>query len=109
MRNWLAFLLLAFTLQAPALAQLPRNLPKDAKVGVVIGQQQVFPMVQINDKVLRLAPGGLIYDQHNRTIVHGALPPEATVLYNLNNAGDVTRIIILRPEEELALQQAGNL
>jgi len=57
--------------------------------------------------VLRLAPGGLIYDRDNRTIVHGALPPEATILYNLDRAGDVSRIIILRPEEELALQQAG--
>ena len=107
MRTWITGLALAAALHASAYAQLPRNLPRDGKVGVLIGQQQVFPMVQIDQQVLRLAPGGLIYDQQNRTIVHGALPPEAAVLYTVDQAGSVSRIIVLRPEEELALQQAG--
>ena len=108
MRNWIALFALAFALQSPVFAQLPRSLPKDGKVGVVTGQQHTFPMVQIDNKVLRLTPGGRIFDQQNRTIVHGALPAEAAAVYTVDKAGDVSLIILLRPEEALALQQAGN-
>ena len=91
----------------PLLAQVARALPKDAKAGMLVGQQHPFPLVQINQQVLRLAPGGVIFDQNNRTILHAHLPAEAAVLYRQDPAGNVTRVIILRPEEQLVLEQAG--
>jgi len=78
-------------------AQL-RTLPANAKRATV-GQPQVLPYVQLSGKVVRLAPGGVIYDQNNRTIVHNALPPGADVAVTPDMNGDVARIYILTPLE----------
>jgi hypothetical protein len=108
MRNWLMGLAagLALALAAPAAGQIQRLLPANGKLGDLVGQQQ-YPLVQIDRKVLRLAPGGVIVDQHNRFIVHGYLPAQAKVLYVVDNRGDIARIILLRPDELARLQQAG--
>lgn len=98
---------LALALATASHAQLQRMLPKNGKLGLAYGQQHQFPMVQINREVLRLAPGGVIVDRNNRFIVHGALPPEAPVLYVVDNRGQISRIILLSPEELTRLQQAG--
>ncbi len=77
-----------------------RTLPANAK-RVIVGQQQYsLPYVDLGGNVVRLAPGGVIYDQNNRTIVHGALPPGADVVYTLDMNGDVARIYILTPLEQ---------
>ncbi len=107
MRTWLSALALAFAFAATGHAQLQRLLPANGKLGQVYGQQQPYPMVQIDRKALRLAPGGVIIDQNNRFILHGALPAAAAVLYVLDNGGDISRIIILTPEEQTRLEQAG--
>jgi hypothetical protein len=92
----LALLLIA---TSGAHAQL-RTLPANAK-RVTVGQQ-AFPLPYINlgGKMVRLAPGGVIYDQNNRTLVHSALPPGADVAYTLDMNGDVARIYILTPQEQ---------
>jgi hypothetical protein len=108
MRIWLTALTLAFAFAATGHAQLQRLLPANGKLGRAYGQQQPYPLVQIDRKALRLAPGGVIVDQNNRFILHGALPAEAAVLYVLDNGGDISRIIILTPDELTRLQQAGN-
>ena len=82
-------------------AQL-RTLPPNAKRATV-GQQQPLPYVNLGGTTLRLAPGGVIYDQNNRTIVHGALSPGADVGYTLDMNGDVARIYILTPLEQTQL------
>ena len=89
----LASLLLAAT----SYAQL-RTIPANAKRATV-GQPQVLPNVELNGKMVRLAPGGVIYDQNNRTIVHSALPPGADVAITPAMNGDVARIYILTPVE----------
>lgn len=106
MRTFLGGLALTFALVLPGHAQLTRILPANGKLGIT-GEQHALPAVQINKQVLRLAPGGRITDQHNRTIVHAHLPPQATVLYTLDNQGDISRIIILTPDEVTRIQQAG--
>jgi hypothetical protein len=106
MRTWIAILALIFAGSTLVLAQVQRLLPKDANLGVLVGQQHPFPLVQINREVLRLAPGGLIFDQHNRSILHTSLPAQAPVLYSQDAAGNVTRVIILRPEELVLLERA---
>jgi len=100
MRNMLQLLLLvaaSLLLAATGYAQL-RTVPANAKRATV-GQPQVLPYVELNGKVLKLAPGGVIYDQNNRTIVHGALPPGADVAVTPALNGDIARIYILTPVE----------
>ena len=85
-------------------AQL-RTLPANAK-RTTVGQPQVLPYVELGGKVVRLAPGGVIYDQNNRTIVHGALPADADVVFTTDMHGDVARIYILTPQEQAQLNQS---
>lgn len=104
-------ILLLFTLflsgwTSLATGQVQRLLPANGKLGQLVGQQHQYPLVQIDRKVLRVAPGGAIVDQNNRFIVHGALPASAHVLYVLDNRGDVSRIIMLTPAESARLEQA---
>jgi hypothetical protein len=99
-------LALAFVLAAPAYGQLQRPLPPNGKRGDLVGQQPL-PLVKINGKILNLAPGGVIFDQNNRAILHNGLPERARVLYVLDTKGDVQRIYILTREEEARLEQAG--
>ena len=107
MRILLPVLALAFALATASHAQLQRLLPKNGKLGLAYGQQYQYPMVKINTEVLRLAPGGVIVDQNNRYIVHGALPAQAAVLYVVDSVGQISRIVLLTPEELTRLQQAG--
>jgi hypothetical protein len=105
MRRWIWTLALAFAWVATGHAQLPRQLPADGKMGELVSQQP-FPLLQINDQVVRLAPGGRIYDQNNRTILHTLLPERATVLFVQDMNGDISLVYILRPEELDQLQRA---
>ena len=95
---WVLTAALAFAQASPA--QLQRFLPSQGQLGELSGQrEQPYPLLQIDNKLLRLAPGGRIYDQHNRTIVHGALPDSASVLFVPDMHGDIGRLYILLPAE----------
>ena len=107
MRNLIIGLALGFALAAPGYAQVQRLMPANAKHGALTGEPHPYPLVEINRKVLRMAPGGVIVDQSNRFILHGALPQSANVLYILDPRGEVSRIIILTDEEQTRLEQAG--
>jgi len=106
MRRGLWALALTAVIATASHAQMPRQFPANSKLGELIGQQQAFPLLQIDNKILRLAPGGLIIDEHNRTIVHGSLPQQAFVLYVADMNGDISRIVILRPDELERIKQA---
>ncbi|HEX9673010.1 MAG TPA: hypothetical protein VGA12_06195 [Burkholderiales bacterium] len=106
MGRWIWTLALAIAWVVTSHAQMTRQLPADGKLGDLVGQQQPFPLLQINEQVVRLAPGGRIYDQHNRTILHTLLPEQATVLFVQDMNGDISRVYILRPEELERLQPA---
>ena len=105
MRRLFAILMLAIGFAAPSAAQVQRALPTNGKLGVVYGQQHQYPTVRIDSTLLRLAPGGVILDQENRSILHAYLPEKATVLYVLDGQGSVTRMVILRPDELARLQR----
>jgi hypothetical protein len=90
---------------AQGFAQQIRFLPENGKRGVT-GAQKPLPEVVIGRQTLVLAPGGVIFDTHNRTILHQALPRGADVWYQLNGQGQVQRIYILRPEEQARLTAA---
>lgn len=82
-----------------------RTLPAAAKRATVGAQPRVQPYVELGGKVVRLAPGGVIYDQNNRTIVHGALPAGADVAFTTDMHGDIARIYILTPQEQAQLDR----
>ncbi len=86
-------------------AQLQRSLPANGKRGVT-GEQRALPVVIINGEAAKLAPGGIIFDVSNRTILHQSLPVNADVLFQLDMNGDIQRIYLLTPEERARLDQA---
>ncbi len=111
MRRWAwagvgALLALAIAASSHA-QQLPRQLPPNGKLGELVHEQpQPFPLLQINRKTLRLAPGGRIYDQYNRAILHNYLPQQAYVLYTQDPQGFVAQLYLLRPDELQRLERA---
>ncbi len=78
-------------------AQL-RTLPQNAQFARV-GAPQPLPVIELNDKMVRLAPGGIITDANNRSILHGALPPGVRVAYTVEPSGNISRIYILTAQE----------
>lgn len=91
--------LLALLIASASYAQLSRPLPADGKLGELAGRQHPFPLLQINNKVVRLAPGGLIYNRQNRSILHNQLPEYSPVLFVEDPKGEIARVYLLRPEE----------
>lgn len=90
--------LLGLLAAGPGHAQI-RTLPQNAKFARV-GEIQPLPFVQLDGKRFKLAPGGVIYDDNNRSIVHGALPAGVRVAYMVDIAGDIGRIYILTAQEQ---------
>jgi len=98
-------LALALAFATSVHAQIPRQFPPEAKLAELVGQKQPFPLLELDEKVLRLAPGGRVIDEHNRVILHSYLPKHAHVLYVLDMNGHVSRVYILRPDELKEIQQ----
>ncbi len=97
--------LAVFMIAAASHAQVGRFLPANGKLGELVGQQHPFPILEINRKVVRLAPGALIYDRENRTILHYQVPQYAKVLFVEDRAGQIVRIYLLRPDELARLER----
>lgn len=102
-RIWAA--VLGLLIASASFAQVARLLPADGKLGELVGQQHPFPLLEISNKVVRLAPGGVIYDQQNRTILHNQLPPSSPVLYVADSKGEIMRLYLLRPDEAARLER----
>ena len=105
MLRHLAAGLLVMVIAAASHAQVPRLLPANGQLGHLVGQQHPFPLVQINNTVVRLAPSAKIYNRENRTILHNQIPPSAPVLFVQDRAGQIVRIYLLRPDELARLQR----
>ena len=85
---------------AEARAQLQRNLPAGGVVGVLAANPNLpLPMVQIDSRAFRLAPGGTIVDQNNRTILHAQIPPQAAAYILFAGNGEIQRMFLLTPDE----------
>ena len=80
-----------------------RTLPAKAKRATLQAYQN--PFVFLGDLQLRLAPGAVIYDTNNRTIVPLSLPAPADVVFTTDQTGAVTRIYVLTPQEIQQLNQ----
>jgi hypothetical protein len=86
-------------------AQSLRTLPQQGERGT-LGDTQPLPQVQIGSRLLHLAPGAVIYDQQNRSIVPAQLPIDADIFYTKDANGDVQRIYILTEQEKAGLDRA---
>ena len=110
MRKLLLLLVLCATWATSSVihAQLiqQRFLPAHGERGR-LGESHTLPLVKIGSRVLRLAPGGVIYDQSNRSIIHAHLPAGAEILYTRDQNGDIQRIYILTDQERERLARAG--
>ena len=94
----------AFASVQTGYAQLQRLLPANGKRGVT-GEQRPLPVVIINGEAAKLAPGGIIFDADNRTLLHQSLPANTDIWFQLNIQGDIQRMYILTPEERARLDQ----
>jgi hypothetical protein len=79
-----------------------RILPQNAVLGELTASR--YPYVTIGKKRFHLAPGSLIFDQNNRTILPNYLPRKATVLYNVDSNGDLHKMWLLTPDELATLK-----
>ena len=85
---------------APADAQNLRMIPADAKRGEFTAQQ--LPVVEIDGKALRLAPGARILHERNMTITPNLVAPRSRVAYQLDGQGLVRVVWILTAAEAKA-------
>jgi hypothetical protein len=107
MRKAYALLCLALMGTGPVGAQFisQRFLPPEGERGR-LGEAQPLPMVKIGNRVLRLAPGAVIFDQQNRSIVPAHLPQGAEVYFTKDLMGSVLRVYILTEQERARLDAA---
>ncbi|MBC7780572.1 MAG: hypothetical protein H7125_10780 [Proteobacteria bacterium] len=81
-------------------AQFQRTLPANGAIGVVRADASLpLPLVRVDREVYRLAPGGIIVDQSNRSLVHAQLPAQATAYVVFDRNGDILRMFLLTPVE----------
>ena len=97
MRKSLLLLVLLLFLEA-AHAQPFRTLPVAGELGRT-GDTLPLPAVKIGRRVLRLGPGALVFDQNNRTVLHGLIPVHAHVFFTRDSHGDIRRLYILTEQE----------
>ena len=88
---------LAFALAAGSAQAQFRTIDPDAKRGVMSFVQGMT--VEIDGKRTELAAGAQIRDGRNMIVVPTAVPPGVLVKYLLDDAGHLTRVWILSPQE----------
>ena len=89
------------TLAADSAWSQMRILPEKGKRAMLTGHGN--RIVVLEGKQLSLAPGAVIYDTNNRSILPNFLPDSADVIYTVDNTGAVLRIYILTPQEQQRL------
>jgi hypothetical protein len=88
---------LASTTLAVAQTTAIRTLPEDAKRGHL--SHVHGNVVNLDGKLIRLAPGSQIRGRTNLIVLPTALPPQSLVKYKLDKNGDIASAWILTPEE----------
>ncbi len=83
-----------------ARAQFQRNLPANGVVGVLVADPSLpLPLVRIDSRTFRMAPGGIIVDQSNRTVLHAQIPEKSAAYIVFDGNGDILRMFLLTPDE----------
>jgi hypothetical protein len=88
---------LACALAAGAAQAQFRTISPEAKRGVMRHLEGMT--VEINGKAMQLTAGAQIRDGRNMVVLPTAVPAGVVVKYLLNDAGQLTRVWILSPQE----------
>ena len=73
------------------------RLPDGSMIGVLTTQQ--LPVVQIDGKQHRLAPGARIVGANNSSVTPNQVPANTKVRYRVDASGLVTHVWILPPDK----------
>jgi hypothetical protein len=92
----LTLFLLLFSLTPVSFAD--RTFPESAKRGEWTSSQ--YPHVTISGKRYQLSPGAKVYDKDNRVILPTMYPSRATVAYQQDFAGNISKIWLLTTNEQ---------
>ena len=95
--------ILVASMAGAAWAQL-RTLPTTAKRAMLTGYAD--RIVTLGGENRRLAPGAVIFDTNNRSILPNFLPESADVVYTTDSTGAVMRIYLLTSEEQQRLDRS---
>jgi len=93
-------MLILISVASIQLAVAGRILPQDVKSGMMRAVE--YPQVNVDGTVYKLSPGSRVFDQNNRTILPGSLPQTARIFYQLNPQGELSKIWIMTPDEEVS-------
>ncbi|HKO67259.1 MAG TPA: hypothetical protein VJU53_05585 [Burkholderiaceae bacterium] len=93
MRARITSLLIGFALLG---CQSTNRLPDGSMLGVMTTQQ--LPLVQIDGKERRLAPGARIIGANNASITPNQVPANSKVRYRVDATGLVSHVWLLPPE-----------
>ena len=88
---------LALALGATAVCAQLRNIPAEAKRGLIRPLQEMA--VQINGRPMLLAPGAQIRDATNLIVIPATVPAGSRVKFTLDAQGQLNRVWILSAEE----------
>jgi uncharacterized protein YcfL len=96
MRNFakLVLLLIGFLVLG---CQSTNRLPDGSMIGVMTTQQ--VPVVMIDGKQQRLAPGARIVGANNSSITPNQVPANSKVRYRVDASGLVTHVWLLPPDK----------
>ncbi len=78
-----------------AACQSTNRLPDGTMVGVMTTQQ--LPLVQIDGRQQRLAPGARIVGANNASVTPNQVPANSKVRYRVDAQGQITHVWILPP------------
>jgi len=95
MRTIAAFLVIALASMALAGCPSSRQLSDGSMLGTMTTQQ--LPVVNIDGKDYRLAPGARIVGQNNASVTPNQVPANSKVRYRVDAAGQITQVWILPP------------
>lgn len=76
--------------------QSTNRLPDGSMVGTMTTQQ--LPLVRIDGKEQRLAPGARIIGANNASITPNQVPANSKVRYRVDSSGLVTHVWVLPPD-----------
>ena len=80
-----------------------RLLPPSGRRGI-LETGLPLPYIKLNDQTTMLAPGAVIYDANNRTVLPGSLPAgKLEIVYGVDLNGQINRIYFPTPQERARL------
>ncbi|MBC8119087.1 MAG: hypothetical protein H7X75_05885 [Burkholderiaceae bacterium] len=87
----------AIALAALAGCSSSKQLSDGTMLGTMTTQQ--VPLVMIDGKSYRLAPGARIVGANNSSVTPNQVPPNSNVRYRVDASGQITQVWILPPQQ----------